>query len=175
MSKARIKGGINVAEIEVKGLSDLAKALKELPAEIASRNGGPLARSLAKAARVIRHRAQQLAPSAPQAYKVGGVILQPGRLKESIRAVRVRKPDTTEQYVVKPFSKQIRKKYGFGANYWHLIEFGFTHENGETIGPRSFLSAAYESEKTNALGVFKKGLALGIERARKKIYKKKNG
>ena len=175
MSKARIKGGINVAEIEVKGLSDLAKALKELPAEIASRNGGPLARALAKSARVFRNRAQQLAPSAPGPYMVGGVLLEPGRLKESIRAVRARKPDATEQYVVKPFSKQIRKKYGSGVRYWHLVEFGFTHESGKTIGPRSFLSAAYESEKTNALDVFKKSLGEGIERARKKIYKKKNG
>lgn len=161
-------------KIVVQGLSELAEALKALPAEIASRNGGPLARALAKSARVIRNRAQQLAPSAPQAYKVGGVMIQPGRLKESIRAVRARKPDATEQYVVKPFSKQIRKKYGFGVNYWHLVEFGFTHESGEFIGPRSFLSAAYESEKTNALDVFKKSLGEGIERARKKIYKKKN-
>lgn len=162
--------------VKVDGLQQLAHALKQLPIEIAAKNGGPLARALGSTARIIRDSARALAPISAKPYTVSTktrtVKVNPGRLREAIIAVRVRKPagGVNEQYVVKPFGKSIRKKYGVGVAYWWLLEFGFTAKNGKKI-KRPFLLRAYKTSKSESLDEFKRHMAAGIERARKKIYR----
>lgn len=164
--------------VKVEGMQQLAHALKQLPLEIAAKNGGPLARALGAAARVIRDKAK--GPPTPLAKKPYTVSLKsktvrvnPGRLRASVQAVRARRPDNgvNEQYVIKPFGRDIKKRYGVGVAYWWLLEFGFTAKNRKKIH-QPFLLPAYKSSRSKALEEFKRHLSAGIERARKKIYKR---
>lgn len=163
--------------VKVEGLQQLAHALKQLPIEIAAKNGGPLARALRAAAWVIRDKARGQAPKAAKPYVVSTksktVKVHPGRLRESIIAVRARRPagGVNEQYVIKPFGRNIRKKYGVGVAYWHLLEFGFTARNGQKIH-KPFLRPAFNASRQSSLEEFKRHMRAGIERARKKIYKR---
>lgn len=157
-----------MVKVEVKGLAALAEALKALPAEIASKNGGPLKTALRAAAKVIQEDAKTRAP------------VQSGVLRDAISVMRDPHPgEVTERYVVKPtkarkVQKIIRTKKGnigsTSAFYWHFLEFGTRN-----ISARPFMRPAFEAQKQNALGVFSTNLGKGIKRAARTVARGQRG
>lgn len=174
-----------MAEIQqVEGLAELGRALRQLPKEIASKNGGPLRKALFQAAKVIREEAKRRAPvhEGPPLKKGR----QPsGTLKRNIIAKRDRRPDTvgaTERYRVAVRTGK-RQKTG-DAFYWRFVEFGhrIVPRGGKRKGgisarrraaqgavpPKPFMRPAFESKKREAVQVFKRTLEKGMATAVKK-------
>lgn len=157
-----------MVKVKVNGLGDLARALKALPPEIASKNGGPLKTALRAAAVVIQDDAKSRAP------------VDSGVLRDAISVKRDPRPlDVTERYVVKPTrSRRVQriiktKKGNIGSTsawYWHFLEFGTKY-----ITARPFMRPAFDSQKSNALQAFIGKLQTGIKRAAAKVARGKRG
>lgn len=164
-----------MVEFKIEGLAALQRKLEALPKELVSRGGGaanPVAQSLRAAGKPMQKTAQGLAARAKGPYKVwtrGRVFsVTPGRLRESIKLVRMRRPlkGMNETFVLKPLGRDIRKKYGIGVNYWHLIEFGAP---GRGIGARPFIRPAMDAHKTNFGLAFGRELGKRIERIARRM------
>lgn len=142
-------------EMKVNGLDGLAAALRALPAEIASKNGGPLVTALRASARVVRNEAKLKA------------TIRTGRLRGSIVVQRDRYPgNVTERLVVRPRAGKSRTDPR-GAYYWHFVEFGTESQRAQP-----FMRPAFDATKDKALTAFKDKLRIGIEKARKRAAAK---
>lgn len=155
----------------VKGLEGLLLALRELPTEVAGKNGGPARGALARGAKIIRDEARLNAPK------------DSGELAKNIVMKRDTKPRQSgvgERYTVgvrggsKRYAntkRNVRKgragaEYKTAGNtyYWRFKEFGT-----EKMKAEPFLRPAFESKKQQALSVIAETLRKGIERAAKKV------
>lgn len=150
--------------VRLEGAKELIAALKALPKEIASKNGGPVRRALLKAAQVFVVDARARAPRGSDERASFSNLFRGkhkfGTLKASIRAKRdpdPRSSGVTERYTVGPTRK---------AWYAHLVEFGTVKQSAQP-----FMRPAYEHNKAEALNVFMLALAEGIARAAKKVAK----
>ncbi|MGH8431498.1 MAG: HK97-gp10 family putative phage morphogenesis protein [Solimonas sp.] len=162
---------MGVSTQKIDGLPELLAAMRQLPREIVSKNGGPLRRALAKAARVIRDEAQNLAP------------VRTGLLRKEIRAIRMRRPDevgATEAYLVgvrrgKATYSNTRdnrrkgragKTYQTAGNafYWRWLEFGTAR-----LAAMPFLRPAFEARKNEAASTLANTLKQGIAAAVRKL------
>lgn len=142
-------------QVKVTGLDGLAAALKALPAEIASKSGGPLRSALRASAQVIRKEAALRAP------------VDTGRLQRAVVIQRDRNPgNVTERMVVRPRAGKSRTDPK-GAYYWHFLEFG-----SERQPAQPFIRPAFDAAKDKALTTFKDKLRVGIEKARKRAAAK---
>ena len=141
-------------KVKVHGLSDLAAKLKALPAEVASKRGGPLGRALRDAGKVIGDEAKRGYQTMPKLDSDNrDDYTRTNNLAESVRVKRDRNAtDVTERIVVRPY-----------ARYYVPVEFG-----SELMPARPELRKAFETKKFEALGIFKTKLAIGIERAARK-------
>lgn len=139
-------------EARITGLAELSAALKALPPEIASKNGGPLRRALRAAARTVQLRARELAPK------------ESGRLTRAIVIQLDRNPrNVTERMVVRPRAGKSRNDEK-GAWYWHFVEFGTVK-----MPAHPFIRPAFDAVKDEALNEFKRHLTHGIFRAVRKV------
>lgn len=165
----------------VQGLSELLRAMEQLPREIASKNGGILRRALFAAAKVIRDEARITAPK------------RTGLLSQHVIAYRDRNPGASdmphfgmaaggERYLIGV--RRIKKKYGENrenrrkrragqsytrdgsAFYWRFLEFGTAK-----MAAKPFMRPAFEARKYEALSVFKAALERGVRLAVKKVAK----
>jgi len=142
-------------DVKVNGLAELAAALKQLPAEVASKNGGPLRVALRAAARVVADAAEVRAPK------------DTGRLGRAIAIQVDRNPgNVTERIVVRPRAGKSRTDPK-GAWYWHFLEFGTVKQPAQP-----FIRPAFDAVKNEALSAFKNRLAKGIVRAAKRAAKR---
>lgn len=143
-------------QAKVQGLAELAEALKALPAEVASRSGGPLASALRSSARVIADEARRNAESLPVSdTDERDDYIRTGNLARSIGVRRDPNPrDVTERAVVRPSRR---------AWYWRFVEFGT-----EKMPARPFLRPAFEAKREEAVRVFREALAKSIARAARK-------
>jgi len=155
----------------VKGLDGLLDALKALPPEIASKNGGPARAALAKGARIIRDDARQRVPVDTGAVKANIVMKRdsrPDRFGANERyTIGVRggasKYANTKRNVRKGRAGKEYKTAG-STYYWRFLEFG-----SEKAPAHPFLRPAFESNQQRALDVIVSTLTKGIERAAKKV------
>ena len=155
----------------VQGLDGLLDALKALPPEISSKNGGPARAALAKGAKIIRDDARLRVP------------VDTGAVKANIVMKRDSRPDrfdVNERYTVgvrggaKQYANTKRnvrkgragKQYETAGNtfYWRFLEFGT-----EKAAARPFLRPAFESNQAKAMTAIVDTLTKGIERAAKKV------
>lgn len=171
--------------VSITGLKELGETLRQLPREIASKNGGPLKAALFQALKPIRDEARARAPAHDGAPLKKGK--QPsGTLKKNIIAKREPRPDKfglTELYHITVRTGKKRKTGD--AFYWKFVEFGHAivprRSRGESlrahrkavakygrVAPRPFLRPAFESRKHEALETFKTALTRGIARAVRK-------
>ena len=155
----------------IRGLDGLLDALKALPPEISSKNGGPARVALAKGARVVRDEVRRRAPKDSGAL-VKNVIMQRDRNPQRSGA--------NERYLIgvrggaKNYANTKRnvrkgragKEYKTDGNtyYWRFKEFGT-----KKMPADPFLRPAFESKKEEAMNVIASTLASGIERAAKKV------
>lgn len=151
-------------------------ALRALPAQFASKNGGPLRKALYGASKLIRDDAQSRAP------------IDTGNLKANVYIYRDRNPQNsgaTERYIIGVRTKRgqkqrlaargsLNRKLGrVGRNfrlkgdayYWHFVEFGT-----EKMNAQPFMRPAFEANKRQAVAVFsaefEKGVGAAVRRAK---------
>lgn len=163
-----------MAEVKLTGLKEAAAALRALPAEIASKNGGPLRGALYAATRVIKDQAIQNAPT-------GEGTPLPGNLKKNIIAIRDRNParsGAAERYVITVRNKRMargsnplfRVLKGWDAWYAHFTEFGTSKQPAQR-----WMTRAYEEKKQEALAIFERTLAAGLDKAAERARRKSGG
>jgi HK97 gp10 family phage protein len=148
--------------VEVKGLRELGKALKDLGNAV----GLKIARgATAAGARVVRKQAVANIEAAPS--------VRTGSLRDSVivkRAGRGESSLTSEHLVTvrgrgKPYNKKGQRIAR--APHAHLVEFGTVNMPAEP-----FLVPAYEQKKVDAVAAIAEQLAKGIDRAAKKVAAK---
>lgn len=137
----------------VRGLAELAQALKDLPASIASKNGGPLARSVKAAADLVADEARRIVP------------VKTGKLRDNIVVRRSAKPQGTEGYTVTARAGRGPKDPN-GAYYAGIVEFG-----SSTHQAQPFMRPAIESQADAAVKVIADELAEGIRRGAQRAKK----
>lgn len=148
-------------KVKVHGLSDLAEVLKKLPREIASKNGGPLARALRKGAKVFVDETRRNIDAMP----VSNVderddYVRTGAYKKSVRTRRDRNPkDVTERFAVKPLHRA-----------YVPLEFGSVK-----MPARPTLRPAFDGHAERALGVITEDFRKGVMQAADKAAKLRRG
>jgi len=145
--------------VEVKGLRELGKALKDLGNAV----GLKVSRgATAAGARVVRKQAVANIEAAPS--------IETGSLRDAVivkRAGRGESSLTSEHLVTvrgrgKPYNKKGQRIAR--APHAHLVEFGTVNMPAEP-----FLRPAYEQKKGDAVTAIAEQLAKGIDRAAKKV------
>lgn len=168
--------------IQIEGLNGVLQTLKQLPAEIVSKSGGPIRASLRKAARVILVEAQKNVQKIIDTPNKDGRFESTGLAKKSIRA-RIIAPSGGLKgeaviITVKPKQKYegrtIRRKKrrgGLGKERpLYANDVLFMLENGTEKRPAMpWMRPAFESKKREALDVFTKDLVMRIQRIQKKL------
>lgn len=160
----------------VHGLKETVAALRALPSQFASKNGGPMRAALFKAAKPMRDDAIARAP------------VDTGNLKANVYLYRDRNPaavGANERYIIGV--RQKRRKYARtqlnrrlgrigksfalrgDAYYWWFVEFGT-----ERMSARPFLRPAFESGKAAFVSTFAAELAKGVESAARRAKQAAN-
>lgn len=144
--------------VKITGLRELGARLRALDAAVQKTLAG---KATGRAASVIRKRARQLAPIAPEPYEIEGVKVQPGNIPKNIVAKRLPKNRTTltSEHIVTVRGKA---KYGYASRVGALQEFGTVNHP-----PQPFLRPAFEQEKMAATGQMIDTLRAGIDRVAK--------
>lgn len=150
------------------GLKESVAALRALPAQFASKNGGPIRRALFAAAKPMRDNAQARAPMAT------------GNLSAQVYIYRDRNPKAstgaTERFVIGVRTARGRRARGRlnrrlgrvtqnysqrgDAFYWVFVEFGTAKMRAQP-----FLRPAFESHKNTAVSIFSRTMAAGVAAA----------
>ncbi len=141
---------------KIEGLSELGKALRELPVRVA-RNG--LRVSVYAGAKVVRDEARARAPKAAQS--LGPNQPPPGTLKRSVIMKHIPELSTlTRQtfFVTVRHGKKYRKQGKKGnlsqdAWYWRFVEFGT-----RKMSARPFLRPTLEAKRREAVQAIKERL-----------------
>jgi HK97 gp10 family phage protein len=148
-----------VIEVKVHGLRELGEFLtKRLPAEIASKNGGPLITALRASGRMMRDEAKRRVP------------VKSARLQEAISMRRMKNPPTTEGvqvYVKRGRSKEDTR----GAFYAAMVEYGTIGGDKPDQAPQPYMRPTFEAKKIEALDVFWKSFARNLKAAERKAIK----
>ena len=155
--------------VQVQGLDQLAKALRELPQRVA-RNG--LRAAVYAGAKVIRDEAKLQAPVATGA--MGPNQPPPGTLKRSVIMKQIPELSGAQKqtfFVTVRHGKKYRKQGKKGnlsqdAWYWRFVEFGTVK-----MSARPFLRPAFDMKKHEAVTAIKTRLAQRIEQAAQELKK----
>lgn len=146
-------------EVKVHGLKELGEFLtKRLPAEIASKRGGPLLRGLQAAGRMMRDEAKRRAP------------VESARLQEAISLRRLKNPPTTEG--VQVFVRRGKNKEDTrGAFYAAMVEYGTIGGKAPDQPAQPYMRPTFETKKGEAVTVFTEAFAKALKAAEKKAIK----
>ena len=155
--------------VQVQGLDQLAKALRELPQRVA-RNG--LRAAVYAGAKVIRDEAKLHAPVATG--NLGANQPPPGTLKRSVIMKQIPELSGAQKqtfFVTVRHGKKYRKQGKKGnlsqdAWYWRFVEFGTVK-----MSARPFLRPAFDMKKHEAVTAIKTRLAQRIEQAAQELKK----
>ena len=155
--------------VQVQGLDQLAKALRELPQRVA-RNG--LRAAVYAGAKVIRDEAKLQAPVATG--DLGPNQPPPGTLKRSVIMKQIPELSGAQKqtfFVTVRQGKKYRKQGKKGnlskdAWYWRFVEFGTVK-----MSARPFLRPAFDMKKHEAVTAIKTRLAQRIEQAAQELKK----
>ena len=141
--------------VRVDGLAELEDALKEIGSEVAGKNGG-LVRTALMGAGLKMMRDMQ-----------GAVPVDEGDLKASIGRKRVKNPKgLSEAIEVGAKGRRGPKKDDSGRTFLHprWLEYGTRLQPAQP-----FIRPAFNSNRDDAVKMFRKKLAAGIERVAKKV------
>ena len=155
--------------VQVQGLDQLAKALRELPQRVA-RNG--LRAAVYAGAKVIRDEAKLQAPVATG--DLGADQPPRGTLKRSVIMKQIPELSGARKqtfFVTVRHGKKYRKQGKKGnlsqdAWYWRFVEFGTIK-----MSARPFLRPAFDMKKHEAVTAIKTRLAQRIEQAAQELKK----
>jgi len=158
----------------VQGLSDLQRAMNELPKEI--KRGGIIIRALRSAGAIIRDAAKRNAPVLPISEE--NERRQSGAIRANIVSYVTTMYDNMITAIIRVRSRgYIFENEGFrqrkdaslegNPNYWWLQEFGTS-----THRAQPFMRPAFEANKQAALSAIKEGLQQEITKAARKWARK---
>lgn len=158
--------------VHIEGLDGVLKSLRELPAEITSKRGGPARAALRKGANLIRNEARANVRRIVAEPNVGGLDKSTGRLARSISVVLANKrarADGERFFVMIPRSRRypIDKRTPSGipvAVIGQMLEFGTSR-----MRPHKWMGPAFHSKKNEAVLVISSELRKGIDLAVAKL------
>lgn len=166
-------------DVELKGLDGLLDALKKLPPEVVSKNGGPVRVALRKAAQVIVKQAKANFGAAVAMAGVSGITDTTGFTQSQIRAKRGRRMPAgvkgerqlvTVRYELHPSGNTFRNR-PIRAN-----DIAFLMEHGSSKQPATpWLKPAFETKAPEALATIERELPRAIARAARKLGFKTEG
>jgi len=148
--------------VKAEGLRELGAAFKTLNADVqtnvacAATNAG---------AQVIKKRIAELAPVAPEPYKVEDVIVQPKNIARNVVVKRMKPGETsaTSEHIIVVRGK---RKYGYASRVAALQEFGTVSQPANP-----FFRPGADQAVEPALGALKKRFKSRIEKAIKEAGK----
>ena len=164
-----------IESFRVEGLAGVLDALKQLPPELVSKNGGPVRTALRKAAVLIQKQAQANVQAIIDAPNIDGAPSKSlGVLKANIIAQRIKPPagQKGERFMVRvrkkayPAERSGPKKGKTATGVGALLEQGT-----ETRQAMPWMRPAFESKKAEAVAVFERELPAAIDRIVKKLAK----
>lgn len=144
---------------EVQGLRELGAALKELGSDISKKI---IFSATLAAAGVVKKRAQEIAPRAERAHRVGrgGPVVQPGNLVKGLATKRLKSNSAgVAQYEVRWKAKKKGDPF-----YGLFVEFGTAKSKAQP-----FMRPAFDKSKEAALQAMTTKLAARIERANRTV------
>ncbi|MGR9107777.1 MAG: HK97 gp10 family phage protein [Gammaproteobacteria bacterium] len=177
----------NAGGLRLRGTEGIIKTLKELPAEVVSKRGGPVREALYQGAKIFRIEAKATVPR---------VIKHPerstGALQRSIIATRGRVPVgfSGERYIVwlgKPKLKVYVPKSRSGKRgnkiyfapgptyYGRFVEYGRKHKtkSGEKqVTPTPYMRPAFNAKQSLAVATINRELAARVQKLAEKNFKK---
>lgn len=159
-------------EATITGLDGVLDTLKSLPAEVVSKNGGPVKSALRKGALVIRDEARRNEARIAATPNADGSNPSTGLLQENIIASRGKAPNSGkgERYLV----RVKRKKYPEGdattLKSAQLLEYGASDQPAQP-----WLRPAVQSRGQQAIDTIIKTLNEGIQRVVKKLAAQNKG
>jgi HK97 gp10 family phage protein len=156
--------------LEVKGFDTVLDTLKSLPAEVVSKNGGPVRRALAKGARLARDMIKASAPVRTGTLRAN-VASGKGRTAAGERQV-VRILPAVGTYANTRFNRRKRrsgKKYEMGgpAYYWRFLEYGTKKARAQP-----FILPAVTAGRAQIMETVQADLVRGVDRIVKKLARK---
>jgi HK97 gp10 family phage protein len=149
-------------EIQMHGLEGVLDTLRQLPAEIVSKRGGPVRAALRKAALVIHRQELANLEAVTAATADNGKRLSTGFLKQNVVVTRGKEPVGTkgERYLV----RVRRKRYPGRKNVStlktaQLLEYGSSKQPAEP-----WIRPAVEGRASEAMQTVQRELLAGIDR-----------
>ncbi len=152
---------------KLEGLKETVAALKALPAQFASKNGGPIRKAMVAAAKPMRDAV------------IAKVPIDTGNLRANIYIYRDRNPQSigaTERFIIGVRGKKAKyartrlnvrlgrvgKNYRLAGDafYWRFVEFGTEKQSAQP-----FLRPAFEEGKVRFVGDFAEQMRKGVEAA----------
>lgn len=154
-------------DFKISGLDNVLNMLKQLPAEVVSKKGGPVRAAMRKGAVVLRDQARANVRAIVAEPNADGRPSQStGALEKAITARRSPPPGGVngEYFVVGP-----TKRSGVGY-YARFLEYGTSR-----MRARFWLRSAFASRRDEAVRVVQAELLQGIERVTQKLLKQSGG
>jgi len=145
---------IRTGSIQITGLADLERRLKELPDKLAK---NVLRGAVRAGAVVVQKEAKNLCPASAEAHYLGKgskrVLIQPGELKR--KGIKVRSaPRKDSKYAIE-YWVYVSKKFW----HWKFLEFGTVK-----MARKSFLRPAFDSQKEKATAAIRDYMATRIDK-----------
>jgi hypothetical protein len=166
-------------DVKLSGLDGVLEALRKLPPEVVSKNGGPVRVALRKAAQVFVKQARINFGAAVAMAGVSGITDTTGFTQQQITAKRGRKMPAgvkgerqlvTVRYVPHPNGNTFRGR-PIRAN-----DIAFVMEHGSSKQPATpWLKPAFEAKAPEALATIETELPRAIGRAARKLGFKTEG
>lgn len=145
-----------VRRYEVTGIRELGEAFRTLGKKVQNN----IARATTNAgAQVFKKRIAELAPVAPEPYKIEGVVVQPGNLKRNVVTKHLKKSQTsaTSEHLVLMRGK---KEHGYASRVGALQEFGTVKQQ-----PQPFFRPGAEQAVEPAIDAMTKRFKQRIDKA----------
>jgi HK97 gp10 family phage protein len=165
--------------VRIEGLESVLKTLRELPAEVVSKNGGPVRAALRRGAVIIQKQAMANVQEIVDTPNVDGRFVSTGLAKQSIRIKRVRplNKQRGEAFIVSVRSQRypnrtIQRKGRKGADLKTNDVLFMLEAGTERRRAMPWMRPAFEAKKGEALQVFATELPRAIDRAVKKLAMK---
>lgn len=157
-------------EFKIQGLEGVLKTLQELPAEIVSKNGGPVKLALKKGALVIK---DEVSKNLQTAINQDGEA-STGLLEANVIASRGKAPATGkgERYLVRVKRKTYPGKKGAPTTLKsaQILEYGSSRQKA-----RPYIRPAFEAKGKEAIDTVVTDLNDRIQRIVKRLHRKNKG
>jgi HK97 gp10 family phage protein len=168
-------------DLKLTGVDGVMDTLRSLPAEVVSKNGGPVKAALRKGARVILLQAQANLQAVTSNATASGERESTGLLKENLVVTRGKEPVGTrgERYLVRVRRKGYAgRSAGSGKRLQgvstlktaQLLEYGSVKQP-----PEPWLRPAFQARAREAIDTATRELVAGLDRVVKRLAAKNKG